>query len=159
MNTKIIAGVLTILLLLGVFWYIATDGDITKEDTTETAEHSDNLTSNEVSPAAVVDRVQANEDLILLDVRTPAEYEALHLENALLLPVKELSAKTLEDVGLGEDMKDAEIIIYGRSGTRSQTAYNVMQSLGYTNISSVAGGMVHWEEDGYPLLKLAHIQG
>ena len=51
---------------------------------------------------------------------------------------------------LGENSKDKEIILYCRSGNRSQTAYNIMESLGYINIKSVSGGMIHWEEDNYP---------
>ena len=66
MNIKIIVGTLATFLLVGVFWYTASDGEITKEDTHEVAEHADNLASHEVSPAAVVKRVQANEGAILL---------------------------------------------------------------------------------------------
>lgn len=159
MNIKIIVGALATFLLVGVFWYTASDGEVTKEDTHEVAEHSDNLESHEVSPAAVVQRVQANEGAILLDVRTLEEYEELHLENALLLPVQELSAETLADIGLGADAKDKEIVLYCRSGARSKTAYDIMTSLGYTNIVSVAGGMVHWEEDGYPLTETGAYTG
>jgi len=96
---------------------------------------------------------------ILLDVRTPEEYAEIHLENALLLPVQELSQESLASIGLGADMKDKEIIIYCRSGSRSQTAYNIMESLGYTNIKSVAGGMIHWEEDRYPLTESGEYTG
>jgi rhodanese-related sulfurtransferase len=159
MNIKIIAGALAAFLLVGVFWYTASDGEITREDTHEVAEHADDLASYEVSPAAVVKRVQANEGAVLLDVRTPEEYETLHLENALLLPVQELSAGTLADIGLGADAKDKEIVLYCRSGARSKTAYDIMTSLGYTNIVSVAGGMVHWEEDQYPLTETGAYTG
>ena len=72
------------------------------------------------------------------------------MENSLLLPVGELSANTLAGIGLGEDAKDKEIVIYCRSGARSKQAYDIMDSLGYTNIKSVSGGMVHWQEDNYP---------
>lgn len=104
----------------------------------------------EISPSDVVKKIQNNENIILLDVRTPEEYKQVHLENALLLPVQELSQQSLTAVGLGENAKDEEIIIYCRSGARSKTAYDVMNSLGYTNIKSIAGGMTHWEEDKYP---------
>ena len=101
----------------------------------------------EIYPGDVVKKIQNNEDVILLDVRTLEEYQETHLENSLLLPVQELSQQALNKIGLGEDMKDKEIIIYCRSGNRSKTAYDIMDSLGYTNIKSVSGGMVHWEED------------
>lgn len=108
----------------------------------------------EVYPSDVADKIENKEDIILLDVRTPEEYAEIHLENALLLPVGELSANTLSDIGLGESAKDKEIIIYCRSGARSKQAYDVMKSLGYTNIKSVAGGMIHWQEDNYPFTEV-----
>lgn len=116
----------------------------------EIGHHSDLTKTFEIYPGDVVKKIVAGEDIILLDVRTREEYTEIHLENALLLPVQELSQETLAAIGLGESMKDREIIIYCRSGARSKTAYEIMASLGYTNIKSVAGGMIHWQEDKYP---------
>ena len=116
--------------------------------------HSDTIKDFEIAPAEVVKKIKSDEDIILLDVRTPEEYAEIHLENALLLTVGELSANTLANIGLGEDAKNKEIVIYCRSGARSKQAYDVMKSLGYTNISSVAGGMVHWQEDKYPFTEV-----
>jgi len=136
------------------------EGDEHEEDEHgNVREHNDNIAPHEISPSEVVKKVQSGNDIILLDVRTPEEYEEIHLENALLLPVQELNQTTLNEIGLGEDMKDREIIIYCRSGARSQTAYNIMESLGYTNIKSVAGGMIHWEEDKYPLTETGPYTG
>ena len=138
------------IILIGTGFYVTNNGMMSKE-MEEMREHNDNLASHEISPGNVVKKVRSNEDVVLLDVRTLEEYEEVHLEDALLLPVQELSQETLTSIGLGEDAKDKEIILYCRSGARSQTAYNVMKSLGYTNIKSVAGGMIHWQEDQYPL--------
>lgn len=122
--------------------------------------HNDGpVASYEIYPSDVADKISRGEDIILLDVRTPEEYDEIHLENALLLAVGELSAKTLEGIGLGENAKDKEIIIYCRSGARSKQAYDVMNSLGYTNIKSVAGGMVHWQEDNYPYTETGKYDG
>jgi rhodanese-related sulfurtransferase len=99
------------------------------------------------------------DDVVLLDVRTKEEYEEVHLENAVLLPVQELSQGTLARIGLGEEAKNKEIIIYCRSGARSKTAYDIMKSLGYTNIKSIGGGMIHWQEDGYPLTESGAYSG
>ncbi len=112
--------------------------------------HDGNNPGFEIYPGDVVNKIKNNEDIILLDVRRPDEYETVHLEDARLLPVEELSVQTLETIGLGADMKDKEIILYCRSGARSQVAYNIMTSLGYTNLKSIQGGMIHWQEDGYP---------
>lgn len=116
----------------------------------EDGHHDGDVKDFEIYPSDVSEKIENKEDIILLDVRTPEEYAEIHLENALLLPVGELSANTLSDIGLGESAKDKEIIIYCRSGARSKQAYDVMKPLGYTNIKSVAGGMVHWQEDNYP---------
>jgi len=122
-------------------------------------EDDDSVASHEIYPGDVADKIADGEDIILLDVRTPEEYAEIHLENALLLPVGELSANTLAGIGLGENAKDKEIIIYCRSGARSKQAYDIMDSLGYTNIKSVSGGMVHWQEDNYPYTETGEYDG
>ncbi len=103
----------------------------------------------EVHPSEVVSKLDNRDDVVLLDVRTPAEYGEVHLAGATLLPVQELTAEALAAVGLGEEMRDKEIIIYCRSGNRSKTAYDIMKELGYTNIKSVAGGMNAWVTGDY----------
>lgn len=113
----------------------------------------------EIYPGDVAKKIASEENFVLLDVRTPEEYAEVHLKGALLLPVQELSQKTLTAIGLGEDAKDKEIILYCRSGARSKTAYNIMEQLGYTNIKSVAGGMIHWEEDEYPFTESGEYDG
>lgn len=121
--------------------------------------HDNEAVSYEIYPGDVADKIARREDIILLDVRTPEEHAEIHLENSLLLPVGELSANTLAGIGLGEEAKDKEIIIYCRSGARSKQAYDIMDSLGYTNIKSVSGGMVHWQEDGYPYTESGEYDG
>ena len=113
-------------------------------------EDDDSVEAYEIYPGDVVVKLDNNEDIILLDVRTEEEHTVLHLENSYLLSVQELSQKSLNEIGLGQSAKDREIVIYCRSGNRSKTAYDIMTSLGYTNVKSAAGGMVHWEEDEYP---------
>jgi len=117
-------------------------------------EHMDNLETYEISPSNIANKIKNKENIILLDVRTSAEYEESHLQNAIFLPVQNLNEKTLAEVGLGEEAKNKEIIIYCRSGARSKTAYDIMSSLGYANIKSMAGGMVHWLEDGHPFTEV-----
>jgi len=122
--------------------------------------HDDDIVeAHEIYPGDAAEKIANRKDIILLDVRTPEEYEEIHLQNAFLLPVQELSQQTLDEIGLGRDMKDKEIIIYCRSGARSKTAYDIMSSLGYTNIKSVAGGMIHWEEDEYPFTETGAYTG
>ena len=152
MNQKTISVVVigAIFSVGGVFYL---PDNLMTDQRNEAHEHNDDLAPHEISPGDVVKKVRDNKEVILLDVRTLEEYEEIHIKDALLLPVQELSQKTLTSIGLGEDAKNKEIVLYCRSGARSQTAYNIMQSLGYTNIKSVAGGMIHWQEDQYPLIE------
>ena len=156
MNIKYVLSIVIVLIVgvgVGSFFYnrVPIEEDEHHED--EMVEHY------EIYPGSVVEKIEGNEDVVLLDVRTPEEYEEIHLENALLLPVEELSQGKLDEIGLGQDFRDKEIIIYCRSGARSKIAYNIMESLGYTNIKSVAGGMIHWQEDNYPFTEVGEYIG
>lgn len=156
---KIIIGIIGLILILGIVWSIKSEDMMSSEKNHEVTEHDDKLASYEIAPATAISRVEANPNAVLLDVRTLEEYKEVHLANALLLPVQELSVETLAKIGLGEEAKDTEIILYCRSGARSKTAYDILKSLGYTNIKSVAGGMVHWQEDKYPLTETGAYTG
>lgn len=157
MNTKTITITLLIGAVLGAGYLLNTNNAIPPASEEE---HEDEaVEAYEIYPKEVVDKITSNENIVLLDVRTPDEYEELHLQNALLLPVQELSAQSLAAVGLGEDAKNKEIYIYCRSGSRSKTAYDIMTSLGYTNIKSIAGGMIHWQEDNYPFTQTGAYTG
>jgi len=157
MNPKLTIAII-ILVILGGAAVLALNGMGVSRD-----EHHDDdddkVESYEIYPGDLVEKIASKKDIILLDVRTPEEYEEVHLENALLLPVQQLSQQSLSTIGLGEDAKDKEIYLYCRSGARSKTAYDIMSSLGYTNIKSVAGGMIHWEEDEYPFTETGAYDG
>lgn len=70
---------------------------------------------------------------IIIDVREPYEYESGHVTGALNIPPAALmqGAPQLADVD-----KDSEIIVYCKSGSRSNVAMNILQSLGFTNITN-----------------------
>jgi rhodanese-related sulfurtransferase len=149
MNKKLIGSVFALIIIIGLVWYINAGNNKEREH-----HDDDSVAVHEIYPGDLVEKIKRNEDIIILDVRTIEEYKEIHLKNSLLLPVQEMSQQSLAEIGLGENAKDKEIYIYCRSGNRSQTAYNIMESLGYTNIKSVAGGMIHWEEDEYPFTEV-----
>lgn len=165
-NQNTVLIVLTVLILGAIVFYATTDRwhmswDEADEMHDEMMGHHDDdeVEPYEIYPGDVAEMMENGKDIVLLDVRTPEEYEEIHLKGATLLPVQQLSQQSLNEIGLGEDMKDKEIYLYCRSGSRSQTAYNIMESLGYTNIKSVAGGMIHWEEDNYPFIESGTYRG
>ena len=84
-------------------------------------------------------RMEKNPHAIVLDVRTEAEYKGGHIKGAVLLPLDRLEAEAesvLPD-------KNAEILIYCRSGKRSAEAGEIMSALGYKNIADF-GGILLW---------------
>lgn len=163
MNKTISALLFVAVLLLvggGVYYmYMNVLQPVSEHEEEEVSTHADNLNANEISPSQTVQRMQSADPVILLDVRTKEEYETLHLQDALLLPVSDISQNTLREIGLGEDMKDAEIILYGRSGTGAHAAYRILDAFGYTNLKVVSGGIVHWKEDAYPLTETGAYTG
>lgn len=72
----------------------------------------------------------ARKDYFLIDVRTKEEYASYHLENAINIPVDEIS-KILEDKNI---KKSSIIIVYCKSGVRSNTAAEALRDLGFKNI-------------------------
>lgn len=166
-NKSIIGLLIALVAIFGVILLVRTSSTetatvekVSNNTLVDDGHHADDSApSYEIYPGDVTKKIQNKENVTLLDVRTLKEYEEIHLENALLLPVEELSQQTLNAIGLGQNKKDEEIIIYCRSGARSKIAYDVMKSLGYTNIKSSAGGMIHWQEDNYPFTESGAYNG
>ena len=75
---------------------------------------------------------------MLVDVRTPAEYESGHIPTAVNVPVDIIGAQPPTEV------KDALIIVYCRSGNRSAAARKILVDLGYTNVVDF-GALSRWE--------------
>ena len=80
-----------------------------------------------------------SETVIVLDVRTQAEYDSGHIKDAVLLDSGDVSAKAatvLPD-------KNATILVYCRSGNRSATASKLLIEMGYTKVMDF-GGIIDW---------------
>lgn len=118
------------------------------EEDKKGSEHDANLQEFEISPFEVNSKIINNEQFKLLDVRETDEYEESHIKDTLLLSVNELSKENLDKLGL---QKDDEIIVYCGSGRRSADAYDILTEMGYENVKSMAGGIIHWKEDGFPV--------
>lgn len=85
-------------------------------------------------------RMEAGEKLNLLDVREDDERAAFNIggtHHKLGL----IQSMQLEDI---EDWKDEEVIVYCRSGNRSQIAGHVLEAAGFTHVVNLTGGMLEW---------------
>ncbi|MCY7352970.1 MAG: rhodanese-like domain-containing protein [Cytophagaceae bacterium] len=95
----------------------------------------------DISVEELKERLDKGENLPLLDVRNPDEYEVQNI-GAKLIPLGDL-ADRLDEI---EDWKDEEVIVHCRSGKRSATAQQIMEQAGFTNVRNLTGGMLAWNE-------------
>ncbi len=87
-------------------------------------------------------------DVVLIDTREPHEYQEAHLENGRLVPPGLLG----DEIATAAPDKSARTIVYCRSGNRSYKAAEQMEKLGYTDVASMAGGILAWQEQGLPVV-------
>lgn len=83
-----------------------------------------------------------NPDAVILDVRTEEEFSSGHIKGALLIPEYEISKKAADVL----PDKSAVILVYCRSGRRSEIAANALVELGYTAVYDF-GGIIDWPYD------------
>lgn len=86
---------------------------------------------------------------LLLDVREPAEYAAIHAPEAKLIPLGDVSSR-LKEI---EAYKDKPIAVMCRSGHRSAKAVALLRDAGFTQVSNVQGGIQAWEQAGLTVVK------
>jgi molybdopterin/thiamine biosynthesis adenylyltransferase/rhodanese-related sulfurtransferase len=99
---------------------------------------------DEVDPSAVNELI--DEGVALIDVRETDEFASGHLPGAKHVPRSYLETRI---EGVVPD-RDAHVILYCASGNRSAYgARTLEQDLGYTNVSSMTGGITLWKDRGY----------
>lgn len=97
--------------------------------------------------SSVFEQKMAEQDIQLVDVRTPEEFSEKHIANALNANV------------LGEDFeqkvvvldKNKPILVYCKSGVRSANAAAKLKAMGFTTIIDLDGGITKWMADGKPV--------
>lgn len=93
----------------------------------------------QITPQDAKARLDADEEIIILDVRTQEEFEAERIDGAVLLPVDEIREQA--ETVLPD--KNATYYIYCRSGRRSATARQIMEDMGYARVYDL-GGIIDW---------------
>ena len=101
----------------------------------------------EVTVDQTQNRLNANRDALLIDVREDKELDAAHAAGAI-----HLGKGIIErDIETTVPDKSTELILYCGGGYRSALAADVLQTMGYTNVWSMAGGWKAWQESGAPV--------
>jgi rhodanese-related sulfurtransferase len=81
----------------------------------------------------------------VLDVREQSEWDEYHAPNTTLIPLGELETR------LTEVPKDKPVVVVCRSGNRSQQGRDILKQAGFTNVTSMTGGLKTWRDKGYPI--------
>lgn len=104
----------------------------------------------ELFPWDLEEETSNNPDLMLLDIREPYEYDAMHIQGALNVPrgILETSCEFDYEETVPElaSAREREIIIICRSGKRSALAADIMQQMGYEKVKSLKTGMRGWSD-------------
>lgn len=91
-------------------------------------------------------RMNAGEKPLIIDVREPEEVAESRIEGSTHIPLGAILSFQLGEI---EDLdKDTELILQCRSGKRSMQAGMMLETMGYTNVKNLEGGILDWQALG-----------
>ena len=88
-------------------------------------------------------------DAVLIDTREQYEWDEAHLDGATLVP-PDTVADRIESV---VPDRSRRVLVYCRVGNRSARAVDTLEELGYEDVASIDGGIVAWQEAGFPVVE------
>ena len=111
---------------------------------------SDTATIELVSPDQAAEVIEdAPAGLVVLDIRTPEEYNEVRIDGAINVDYYATDfADQLDTLD-----KNNPYVMYCRSGNRSSDAVETMKDLGFTEVYEIDGGIVNWYEAGFPVVE------
>ena len=101
-------------------------------------EIKENKHHNIINNEELENKLEGNENIVLLDVREAAEYAFNHIPNAISIPLGDLEGR------MGELNKENQIFIVCRTGNRSDLAAQKLAENGFTKVVNVVPGMSQW---------------
>ncbi len=115
----------------------------------------------EIMPWDLVERMKENQDMLLIDVREPYEFDALHIRGSINVPrgILESACEWDYEESVPElvQARKREIVVVCRSGSRSALAVQSMQLLGYEHAYSLRTGLRGWNDYEEPLWSSAGV--
>jgi len=113
----------------------------------------------EIMPWDLAERLQANPDLLIVDVREPDEFAAMHIAGSLNAPrgILESACEWDYEETIPELVRarGRELVVVCRSGYRSVLAGSSLLLLGFTDVVSLRTGLRGWKDDEQPLVDAA----
>lgn len=109
----------------------------------------------EIFPWDLEEKLNASDDILLIDITEPNEFSTVHIQNSINVPRGVLESGC--DWGYEDTVpelagaRDKEVVVICRSGNRSALAAHTMQLMGYNNVSSLKTGLRGWFDYELPL--------
>ena len=101
---------------------------------------------SKLTPAGAIQLIN-NEEVVLLDVREPAETTAGKIAKAVQIPVGSIGKR----IGELDKHKDKNIIVYCKTGSQSGLACRELNKAGFEKVYSLSGGMMAWQDAHLPV--------
>jgi rhodanese-related sulfurtransferase len=95
-----------------------------------------------ITVEALKAKIDAGDQIHLVDVREPHEHSDFNI-GGILLPLGQVQTMQVDAI---EDLKNQEVFVYCRSGNRSGQACLILETMGFTNLINVSGGMLAWQD-------------
>lgn len=98
----------------------------------------------EIAPLELKAKLDAGDDVFVLDVREPHEYDIAKIEGTTLIPLGQLAQR------VDELDSTADIVVHCKSGVRSGKAQKLLSDMGFSRVTNLAGGILRWADDVDP---------
>ncbi|MBF0309250.1 MAG: rhodanese-like domain-containing protein [Magnetococcales bacterium] len=89
-----------------------------------------------------------DKNLLLVDVRTPPEFNSAHIRQAILVPLSEVGEQGKKLLAANQGR---EVAVICQSGNRSVMGAVALRQAGFEKVYNVPGGMSYWTTQGYPV--------
>lgn len=100
-----------------------------------------------ISSSELRDKISQGEKIILLDTRTPDEYNVSHLPGAKFVDYDEFTSSSVKSLD-----KNSHVVVYCTVGYRSERIGEKLKDLGFKDVHNLYGGIFQWANDGGVLL-------
>ncbi|MBL4712623.1 MAG: rhodanese-like domain-containing protein [Gammaproteobacteria bacterium] len=100
-----------------------------------------------LSPSMAIRLMNNDDDALILDIRTAAEYKKGHIKGAKNVPMNELSASMKNY----SKHKDKPVLIYCNTGNTATRAIKTLKKADFEQVSNLEGGIAAWKEANMPL--------
>ena len=103
-----------------------------------------------IAPQALSERMESGDtELLVLDVRSTAEFDEGHIPGAINIPHDVLGERIAEIGPVGE----RDVVVYCRSGRRAEIALETLKGAGFNRLFHLEGDYLRWSEEGRSVVR------